>query len=75
MIDGDPEVQELTRKRDHLKRLALGHIKPHKGTREYNNLQKSKQDAINARKRRTYALLKAVRQAFNDEQAVIDIER
>jgi Protein of unknown function (DUF3435) len=74
-VDRDPEVQELIRRRDHLKRLVVAPIERCKGTREYNKLQRSKRDVINARKRRTYALRKAVRQAFDDEQAVIDIER
>ena len=50
-------------------------IKRYKGIREYNKLQKLKQDIINAKKRRTYALLKEIRQAFNNKQAVINIKR
>jgi Protein of unknown function (DUF3435) len=68
-------VQELIWRRDHLKRLVVSPIERCKGTREYNKLQKSKRDVINARKRRMFALLKTTRQAFDDEQAVIDIER
>ncbi len=74
-IDRDPEVRELIRRRDHLKRLVVGPIAGCKGTRGYDKLQKSKQEVVKAKKRRTYALLKEVRQTFDDEQAVIDIER
>jgi Protein of unknown function (DUF3435) len=73
-VERCPEVQELIQRRDHLKRLIAGPIERHKGTREYNKLQKLKQDITNAKKRQTYALLKEARHNFDDEQAVIDIE-
>jgi Protein of unknown function (DUF3435) len=73
-VDRDSEVGELIWRRNHLKRL-VGPIERCKGSREYNKLQKLKRDVVNTRKRRMYALLKATRQAFDDEQAVIDIER
>jgi Protein of unknown function (DUF3435) len=68
-------VQKLIQRRDYLKRFVVSPIEQYKGTREYNKLQKSKQDVINVRKRRTYALLKEARQAFDDDQMVIDIKR
>jgi Protein of unknown function (DUF3435) len=74
-VERDPEVQELIRRRDFLKRLLVGPMEQYKGTPEYHKLQKSKQDVINAKKRRAYTIRKEARQDFDDEQAVIDIER
>jgi Protein of unknown function (DUF3435) len=74
-VDQDPKVQELIQRRNHFKRHVVSPIEPSKGTPDYNKIQKSKQDVIDATKRGTYALLKAVRQAFDDEQAETDIER
>ena len=58
-----------------MKHHVVGPIEQPKITWEYDKLQKSKQDVIDAKKRGTYALLKVVRPAFDDEQAVIDVER
>jgi Protein of unknown function (DUF3435) len=65
----------LIKKRNDLKRFVVDPIERYKSTREYNKFQMLKQDIIKARKRRMYALLKETRQAFDNEQAVIDIER
>ena len=71
-VEQSPEVKDLIQRRDRWKRLPLARCQ---GTEEYYKLQKSKQEVINARKRRTYALLKEIRESFDDNQAVIDIEQ
>lgn len=71
-VEEDPELKNLIRRRDLLKRLPSAR---RGGTQESNNLQSLKREITKTRSRQARALLKEVKQSFDNRQAVIDIER
>ncbi|KAJ5871101.1 uncharacterized protein N7529_003454 [Penicillium soppii] len=72
-VEGLPELQEAIQKRDSLaKKLDRGSTKSH---RRLDRLHQSKKNVTNTRNRLLYDLRKRVRDDFDSQQAVVDIER
>ncbi|EDN05396.1 predicted protein [Histoplasma mississippiense (nom. inval.)] len=71
IVEQDPELQEAIQKRDRAKRRAVQTNDPE----AIEKLEKRTADVKKTRRRLLYKHRKRVREEFDDEQAVIDIER
>ncbi|KAI2834294.1 hypothetical protein CBS11350_10827 [Aspergillus niger] len=72
-VEHDPELQKAIRKRDAFSKKFQRSQK--KSGRKLDKLDKLKRDVTNTRNRLLYALRQRVREEFDEEQAVLDIER
>ena len=72
-VEHDPELQKAIRKRDAFSTKLQRSQK--KSGRKLDKLDKLKRDVTNTRNRLLYALRQRVREEFDEEQAVLDIER
>ncbi|KAE8130760.1 hypothetical protein BDV38DRAFT_291355 [Aspergillus pseudotamarii] len=72
-VEHDPELQKAIRKRDAFSKKLQRSQK--KTGRKLDKLDKLKRGVTNTRNRLLYALRQRVREEFDEEQAVLDIER
>ncbi|KAL4810583.1 hypothetical protein BDV18DRAFT_127695 [Aspergillus unguis] len=72
-VEHDPELQKAIQKRDAFSQRL--HRSQKKTGRRLDKLDKLKRGVTNTRNRLQYALRQRVREEFDEEQAVIDIER
>lgn len=72
-VEQEPELIKAIQKRDQLAMKLQS--QPQKDSEQLDKLERLKKAVTNTRKRLLYALRIRVRQEFDEEQAVIDIER